>query len=221
MVTTGAQAGTILQTRVYPVGDLIEQDTDQLLNVPSFEGLIEVITGSIAMTTWNEVGGAGSIKSSGSGSLVVSQTFAVHEEIRDFLVVLCEACRERAAGEGDGGPPRPGSTDRRDVSCRGAFAALQGGSDSHARRRVVVRDIRSASWFLAPRAGSTADYVRRRDLRSADQVGRAGGWEPTGEERARTPALPGRKKPSTGAAKRVRFQPRNGRRSGSGDPESH
>ena len=54
-----------------------------------FESLIELITTTIAPTTWDEVGGPGSIAPFETNlSLVISQTQEVHEEIADLLEQL-------------------------------------------------------------------------------------------------------------------------------------
>ncbi len=54
-----------------------------------FESLIELITTTIAPTTWDEVGGPGSIAPFETNlSLVISQTQEVHEEISDLLEQL-------------------------------------------------------------------------------------------------------------------------------------
>jgi general secretion pathway protein D len=54
-----------------------------------FESLIELITSTIAPTTWDDVGGPGSIQQfQGNLSLVISQTQEVHEEIADLLEQL-------------------------------------------------------------------------------------------------------------------------------------
>lgn len=51
-----------------------------------FESLIELLTSTIAPTTWAEVGGPGTITEfKGNLSLVISQTQEVHEEIADLL----------------------------------------------------------------------------------------------------------------------------------------
>lgn len=51
-----------------------------------FDTLIELITSTIAPTTWDEVGGPGSIQGFDTNlSLVVSQTQEVHEQIADLL----------------------------------------------------------------------------------------------------------------------------------------
>lgn len=57
--------------------------------LPDFDSLIELITSTISPTTWNDVGGPGSITSfEGNLSLVISQTQEVHEEIADLLEQL-------------------------------------------------------------------------------------------------------------------------------------
>jgi general secretion pathway protein D len=54
-----------------------------------FESLIELITSTIAPTTWDDVGGPGSVQQfQGNLSLVISQTQEVHEEIADLLEQL-------------------------------------------------------------------------------------------------------------------------------------
>ena len=54
-----------------------------------FDSLIQLITGTIQPTTWEEVGGPGSIKEFETNhSLVISQTQEVHEEIVDLLQQL-------------------------------------------------------------------------------------------------------------------------------------
>ena len=58
-----------------------------------FQSLIELITSTVQPTTWDEVGGPGSIKEFATNlSLVVSQTQDVHEEIVELLEQL-RRCR--------------------------------------------------------------------------------------------------------------------------------
>lgn len=58
-------------------------------NLADYQSLIELITSTIAPTTWDEVGGPGSIQEfRGNLSLVISQTQEVHEEIADLLTQL-------------------------------------------------------------------------------------------------------------------------------------
>jgi general secretion pathway protein D len=54
-----------------------------------FESLIELITSTVFPTTWDDVGGPGSITQfQGNLSLVISQTQEVHEEVADLLEQL-------------------------------------------------------------------------------------------------------------------------------------
>ncbi|HEX7447485.1 MAG TPA: hypothetical protein VF306_08065 [Pirellulales bacterium] len=56
---------------------------------PDFDTLIELITSTIAPTTWDDVGGPGTVTPfQGNLSLVISQTQEVHEEIADLLEQL-------------------------------------------------------------------------------------------------------------------------------------
>ena len=56
---------------------------------PDFDSLIQLITGTIAPTTWTDVGGQGAVRRFATNlSLVVSQTQQVHEEIADLLEQL-------------------------------------------------------------------------------------------------------------------------------------
>ena len=57
--------------------------------IADFDSLIELITTTIAPTTWDEVGGPGSVSGFETNlSLVVSQTQEVHEQISDLLQQL-------------------------------------------------------------------------------------------------------------------------------------
>ena len=57
--------------------------------VADFDSLIDLITSTIAPTTWEEVGGQGAIESYRNNlSLVISQTEDVHDQIRDLLEQL-------------------------------------------------------------------------------------------------------------------------------------
>jgi len=56
---------------------------------PDFDALIELITTTVEPTSWDEVGGPGSVKEfEGNLSLVISQTQEVHEQIADLLEQL-------------------------------------------------------------------------------------------------------------------------------------
>ena len=86
MITTPEKADEELITRVYPVIDLVLPlgVTDGV--EPDFDSLIDLITSTVRPTSWEEVGGPGSIRPLETKmSIVVSQTQEVHEEINDLL----------------------------------------------------------------------------------------------------------------------------------------
>ena len=92
LITTPETAEARLTTVVYPVADLLEVGRDENGNVVAdFDSLIDMITSTVQPTTWDAVGGPGSIARYSVGtalSLVISQTQEVHEEIADVLKLL-------------------------------------------------------------------------------------------------------------------------------------
>lgn len=84
-ITTEAKAETIMLTRIYPVRDIAEQQATDDSAGGATDLLIEIIRSIVAPSTWTDVGGPGAIKFIPPGSLVVSQTYVVHEEIRELL----------------------------------------------------------------------------------------------------------------------------------------
>ena len=105
VITTPDVAANELTTKVYPVGDLITESRRGAGGGRlgrSHQGLINVITSTVAPTTWDEVGGPGSIQEFlGGRSLVVSETDEVHDQIGDLLIAL------RAARDTQPVPPPP------------------------------------------------------------------------------------------------------------------
>lgn len=99
IVTTPEEAENHLETKVYPVGDLVlpEGATDGAQ--ADFDSLIDLITSTIKPTTWDEVGGPGSAKVfENRMSIVLSQTQEVHEEIENLLARLREMKRQGGNG---------------------------------------------------------------------------------------------------------------------------
>jgi hypothetical protein len=96
LITSKTEAENLLRVRVYPVGDLVTTDSE--FRPPlgpgatpgsDFQPLIELIASCVAPTTWNEVGGPGSITGHRSSqALTVAQTEEVHEEVAELLAVL-------------------------------------------------------------------------------------------------------------------------------------
>ncbi len=97
LVTTPEEAQGMLTTRVYTVGDLVagmgadraEQDMKREL-----EDLVDVITATVAVKTWDFSGGTGSMAAATVGDarvLIVSQSYRVHHELEALLEKLREA----------------------------------------------------------------------------------------------------------------------------------
>jgi hypothetical protein len=95
IVTTKDEANSRLETQVYRIDDLIyspsvakNKDTSGLFtqkpNKVNYDALIELISGTIQPQTWDQVGGPASI-SPYRGTLVISQTAEVHQEIQKLL----------------------------------------------------------------------------------------------------------------------------------------
>ena len=86
MITTPEKADEELITRVYPVIDLVlPLDATEGMD-PDFDSMIDLITSTVRPTSWEEVGGPGSIRPLDTKmSIVISQTQEVHEEINDLL----------------------------------------------------------------------------------------------------------------------------------------
>jgi hypothetical protein len=105
LVTTKKQAEEERVVAVYPVADLIGPHSrtvaEQKLNheAADFDVLIDMLTGTIATSTWNELGGPGTIDGFDENypSLVISQSAEVHELITALLAEL-RRCRKAEAG---------------------------------------------------------------------------------------------------------------------------
>lgn len=94
LITSKTEADNLLTIKVYPVFDLVLRPADAPAKRPGlgFQSLIDNIQTSIAPTTWDDVGGPGSIQSFiNSGALVISQTTEIHQEITKYLRALREA----------------------------------------------------------------------------------------------------------------------------------
>jgi hypothetical protein len=96
LITTKGEAENRMVAKVYPVFDLVVRRPGAPPQAPAldFGSLIENITGSLAPTTWDEVGGPGAITAfTNAGALVILQTPETHQQIAAFL----QAIREVAA----------------------------------------------------------------------------------------------------------------------------
>jgi hypothetical protein len=105
MITTPEESQFVLETRLYAVSDLVSA-TDRLTGEtmpPDFDTLADLITSTIAPTTWANVGGPSPIDCyslSGQDFLVISQTDSVHQEIVRFLEVIRSARQRPAPARG-------------------------------------------------------------------------------------------------------------------------
>ena len=91
MITSPEVADCILITVIYDVSDLPGYRRANGKTMPDFDALSDVITRTIKPTTWDCVGGSGSVQPFESGdvqALVVSQTREVQDEILDLLTGL-------------------------------------------------------------------------------------------------------------------------------------
>lgn len=90
IITTADVAKTRTVIRVYPVADLVFTETADAYEA-DFDSLIEVLTSTVAPSSWDSNGGAGSVAPfANSGALVISQTREVHEQIESLLTRLRE-----------------------------------------------------------------------------------------------------------------------------------
>lgn len=108
-ITTPEETENRLITRVYDVDDLLPARTEDLWS--DLEELVDVITSTVAVNRWDDVGGAGSIRPlivRGRGFLVIQQTWSIHLEIIQLLEDIREAVRARGVEE-NGRPHRPRS----------------------------------------------------------------------------------------------------------------
>jgi hypothetical protein len=113
LITTPEAAEGMLETRVYEVADLATARDEQLRPYNDFDQLIHVITSTVKPTTWDTVGGVGSIagfEAAGIAVLAVSGTREQHEGVETLLADLRKAKRGGAdAGQPIRERPRPAS----------------------------------------------------------------------------------------------------------------
>lgn len=87
LITSKTEAENWLATKIYDVGDMVGDNASNA----DYGNLVNLVTCCIAPTTWDEVGGPGSIQAfqgPGIRSLVVSQTREAHEDIASLFADL-------------------------------------------------------------------------------------------------------------------------------------
>ena len=105
LITTPDKADVEVTTKVLDVSDLVvcRDEHDKLWD--DYDTLIDAITSTICPTSWEDVGGPGSVRGASFGGakvLVVSQTRQAHEEIAEMLAAI----REIAKKNPNAAPPR-------------------------------------------------------------------------------------------------------------------
>lgn len=101
VITTVDEAGSHLTTKVHDVSDLLKPRIPglEMVTIPleSLEKpLLETIRAIVFPTTWDEVGGPGTVKAF-NGMLVISQTDEAHEAIEKLLAELRKVQAKRDA----------------------------------------------------------------------------------------------------------------------------
>ena len=95
VITTRDAANCRLVTRVYPVRDLIKVRPTRD-RADDADSLINIITSTVAAPTWDQVGGQGGAEYfAPAGTLLISQTRDVHDQIGKLLAVLRQARDEQ------------------------------------------------------------------------------------------------------------------------------
>jgi hypothetical protein len=105
LITTPEEAESHLITKVYDVADLVvcRDKDDELWD--DYGTLIEDIISCIRPTTWDAVGGPGSVNCGTLGTakvLIISQTYGIHRDIAQLLSDIREVAKKNPSEE----PPR-------------------------------------------------------------------------------------------------------------------
>ena len=106
MITTPEAAESNLKTCVYDIGSLTgDRGAD-------FDSIIDAIVSCVATDTWSENGGGeAEIRPVKPGLIVVSQTAAVHEEVRNLLEALRKMRAAHKPGEKSAAASAPAAAD--------------------------------------------------------------------------------------------------------------
>jgi hypothetical protein len=97
LITTPEVESEELVTRVYPVGDLVACRDEHDAIWDDYDTLIDVITGTVKPTSWEDVGAPGAIRGSTLGTakvLTVTQTQEIHAEVAGLLAKIREIAKK-------------------------------------------------------------------------------------------------------------------------------
>ena len=104
-ITTPEEAEALLTTKVLDVSDLVLCKDSRGELWDDYDSLIDTITATTMQTTWDQVGGPGSVAPANFGTakaIVVRQTYEVHYQLAELL----ESIRAIAKKNPDAGPPQ-------------------------------------------------------------------------------------------------------------------
>jgi alpha-2-macroglobulin len=172
LITTPDIASEELTTKVYPVGDLVLPEGATEQEQADFDTLIDILTGTVKPTTWDEVGAPGSVRGDPQTmSLIVSQTQEVHEDIQKMIDKL------RKVGREQGGRGLPAV--KRDRAQRRGAAGMggAGGGMGGMMGGMGGQQMRSSSQQLSPaaKASPSADLLQGvRGLNEGNQSKQSG-----------------------------------------------
>ena len=97
LITTPEDADNKLETKVYPVADLVVPPGATDAEEADFDSLIDLLKQNVRPTSWDDSGGVGSISPFGTNlSLVISQNQEVQDEISDVIDRLRKLNKEQA-----------------------------------------------------------------------------------------------------------------------------
>ncbi len=93
LITTPEEADSMLETRLYPVLDLVTMTgttpDKAMRSEQDYDTLIEAITTTIDPDSWDDVGGPGTVvEYPSAGALLISQTEEIHEHVEKVLAAL-------------------------------------------------------------------------------------------------------------------------------------
>ncbi len=115
LITTPEEAENRLTAKALDVADLVECRDSKGELWDDYHSLIELIKSTVMPTSWDDVGGQGSISPANMSSakaLVIRQTYQVHGEIAEVLAKILRRCQEESAGRAAAGAtsrfPAPG-----------------------------------------------------------------------------------------------------------------
>jgi hypothetical protein len=105
LITTPEEEESKLITKVYDVADLVVCRDCKGKDWDDYDSLIDMLTSTVMPTTWDDVGGSGSIAPANFGSakaIVLSHSYQAHREIAQLLAEIRVIARKTP----NAGPPQ-------------------------------------------------------------------------------------------------------------------